>query len=61
MFQDTLLSLGLSTLTNEDILRLLQQILRFLVVRIDSEFDLLKMQDDTVIAEDDIPSRFGPQ
>lgn len=62
MFQGTLLSLALSTLTNKDILRLLQQILRLLVVRIDNdEFDLLKMQDDTVIAENDIPGRSGPQ
>lgn len=62
MSQDTLLSTGLSTLTDEDILRVFQQILRLLVARIDSdEFDLLKMQDDTVIAEDDISSRSGPQ
>lgn len=41
---------------------MLQQILRFLVTRIDSdEFDLLKMQNDTVIAENDILSRPGPQ
>lgn len=49
-------------LTDEDILRVLQQILRLLVARIyGDELDLLKMQDDTVVAKDDVLRRSGPQ
>ena len=51
-----------STLTDEDILRMIQQIFRLLIARIyGDELDLLKMQDDTVIAEDDVLGRSWPQ
>jgi len=41
---------------------MIQQIFRLLITRIyGDELDLLKMQDDTVIAEDDVLGRSGPQ
>lgn len=41
---------------------MLQQILRLLIARIYSDkLDLLKMQDDTVIAKNDVLRRSGPQ
>jgi len=40
----------------------LQQVLGLLIARIDGdELDLLKMQDDAVIAEDNVPGRSRPQ
>jgi len=48
--------------TDKDIPRVLQQVLGLLIARIDGdELHLLKMQDDTVIAEDDASGRSRPQ
>lgn len=48
-------------LTDEDILRVLQQILRLFVARIKDELDLLKMQDDTFVTQYDVLSWSRPQ
>lgn len=50
-----------SLLTDEDILRVLQQILHLLVVCIENELDLLEMQNDTFVAQDDVLGRSGPE
>lgn len=52
---------SLLILTDENILRMFQQILRLLIVCIEDEFNLLKMQDDTFVAQYDVFSWSRPQ